>query len=162
MNLCRSLQVASLERFMLPDDPEFEQKAADVIGLYLNPPQHAAVFCVDEKTAIQALDRLDPVLPLVARPRRTPWLRVPPPRHALAVCRPEHEDRRVHGQTVPRHTSEDFVDFLGDVAHDATGRREIHVILDNLSAHKTKARAGVSRWRIRRCGCTSRRPIRPG
>jgi hypothetical protein len=41
-----------------------EKKAADIIGLYLNPPQHAAVFCVDEKTAIQALDRLDPVLPL--------------------------------------------------------------------------------------------------
>jgi len=53
-----------LERYLASDDPEFETKAADVIGLYLNPPQHAAVFCVDEKTAIQALDRLDPVLPL--------------------------------------------------------------------------------------------------
>ena len=49
---------------MSSNDPEFESKAADIIGLYLNPPQHAAVFCVDEKTAIQALDRLDPVLPL--------------------------------------------------------------------------------------------------
>jgi hypothetical protein len=49
---------------MASDDPDFETKAADVIGLYLAPPQHAAVFCVDEKTAIQALDRLDPVLPL--------------------------------------------------------------------------------------------------
>ena len=53
-----------LERYMASDDPDFETKAADVIGLYLAPPQHAAVFCVDEKTAIQALDRLDPVLPL--------------------------------------------------------------------------------------------------
>jgi transposase len=53
-----------LERYMASDDPDFETKAADVIGLYLNPPQHAAVFCVDEKSAIQALDRLDPVLPL--------------------------------------------------------------------------------------------------
>src|SRR5215468_7666977 len=44
------------------NDPEFESKAADIIGLYMNPPQHAAVFCVDEKTAIQALYRLDPVL----------------------------------------------------------------------------------------------------
>jgi len=49
---------------MASDDPEFESKAADIIGLYLNPPRHAGVFCVDEKTAIQALDRLDPVLPL--------------------------------------------------------------------------------------------------
>src|SRR5262249_503671 len=49
-----------MERYMASDDPDFETKAADCIGLYLNPPQHAAVFCVDEKSAIQALDRLDP------------------------------------------------------------------------------------------------------
>ena len=47
-----------LERYMASDDPDFESKAADIIGLYLNPPRHAAIFCVDEKTAIQALDRL--------------------------------------------------------------------------------------------------------
>jgi len=58
------LQPHRLERYLTSNDPEFEAKAADVIGLYLNPPAHAAVFCVDEKTAIQALDRLDPVLPL--------------------------------------------------------------------------------------------------
>lgn len=58
------LQPHRLERYMLSNDPAFEAKAADIIGLYLNPPQHAAVFCVDEKTAIQALDRLDPVLPM--------------------------------------------------------------------------------------------------
>src|SRR5947199_128535 len=49
-----------LERYMASDDPDFEAKAADIIGLYLNPPQHAAVFCVDEKTAIQALDLSGP------------------------------------------------------------------------------------------------------
>ena len=53
-----------LERYMASNDPQFEAKAADIIGLYLNPPQHAAVFCVDEKTAIQTLDRKDLVLPL--------------------------------------------------------------------------------------------------
>src|SRR5713226_57624 len=53
-----------IELYMASDDPDFELKAADIIGLYVKPPQHAAVFCVDEKTAIQALDRLDPVLPL--------------------------------------------------------------------------------------------------
>ena len=53
-----------LEGYLASNDPNFEAKAADVIGLYLNPPAHAAVFCVDEKTAIQALDRKDPVLPL--------------------------------------------------------------------------------------------------
>ncbi len=52
------------ERYILSDDPQFEEKAADVIGLYLNPPQHVVVFAADETTAIQALDRLDPVLTL--------------------------------------------------------------------------------------------------
>ena len=53
-----------LERYMASNDPAFEQKAATIIGLYLNPPQNAAIFCVDEKSAIQALDRLDRRLPL--------------------------------------------------------------------------------------------------
>jgi hypothetical protein len=53
-----------LERYMASNDPQFETKAADVIGLHLNPSAHTAVFCADEKIAIQALDRLDPVLPL--------------------------------------------------------------------------------------------------
>jgi hypothetical protein len=58
------LQPHRSRSYMASDDPEFEEKAADVIGLYLDPPVHAAVFSVDEKSAIQALDRLDPVLPL--------------------------------------------------------------------------------------------------
>ena len=58
------IQPHRLRRYMASTDPEFEEKAADVIGLYLKPPLNAAVFCVDEKSAIQALDRLDPVLPL--------------------------------------------------------------------------------------------------
>jgi hypothetical protein len=60
----RSLDRISGQYDMQSDDPDFESKAADIIGLYVNPPDHAAVFAVDEKTAIQALDRLDPVLPL--------------------------------------------------------------------------------------------------
>ena len=58
------LKPQRLDRYMASNDPDFERKAADIIGLYVNPPAHAAVFCVDEKTAIQALDRKDPVLPL--------------------------------------------------------------------------------------------------
>ena len=59
-----SLTPHRIDRYMASKDPDFETKAADILGLYLHPPQHAAVFCVDEKTAIQALDREDPVLPL--------------------------------------------------------------------------------------------------
>jgi transposase len=57
------LQLRRLDHYMASKDPEFETKAADIIGLYMNPPQHAAAFCVDEKTAIQALDRLDRCCP---------------------------------------------------------------------------------------------------
>jgi transposase len=123
---------------MVSDDPDFERKAADVIGLYLNPPQHAAVFCVDEKTAIQALDRLDPVLPL-SRGRTE--------RHGFEYYRHgtlslyaalDTKTGRVHGKTPARHTSADFVDFLGEVVAQCRPRQEIHIILDNLSAHKTQ------------------------
>lgn len=132
------LQPHRLERYMLSDDPQFEAKAADVIGLYLNPPQHAVVFAADEKTAIQALDRLDPVLPL--SPGRAE-------RHGFEYYRHgtlslyaalNTTTGEIIGQTVPRHTSEAFVDFLGDVVATQPRRREIHVIVDNLSAHKTK------------------------
>ena len=139
------LQPHRFERYMLSDDPQFEQKAADMIGLYLNPPQHAAVFAADEKTAIQALDRLDPVLPL--SPGRAERHGFEYYRHGTLSLYAALNTKtgEIIGQTVPRHTSEAFVDFLGDMRRDATARREIHVIVDNLSAHKTKARAGVSR-----------------
>jgi transposase len=127
-----------LERYMVSDDPEFETKAADIIGLYLNPPQHAAVFCVDEKTAIQALDRLDPVLPL--SPGRVE-------RHGFEYYRHgtlslyaalDTATGRVHGKTAARHTSQDFITFLNEVVALCPPRQKIHIILDNLSAHKTK------------------------
>jgi transposase len=127
-----------LERYMVSDDPEFETKAADIIGLYLNPPQHAAVFCVDEKTAIQALDRLDPVLPL--SPGRVE-------RHGFEYYRHgtlslyaalDTATGRVHGKTTARHTSQDFITFLKGVVDLCPPRQKIHIILDNLSAHKTK------------------------
>jgi transposase len=127
-----------LERYMASDDPDFERKAADVIGLYLHPPQHAAVFCVDEKTAIQALDRLDPVLPL--SPGRAERHGFEYQRHGTLSLYAAFNTRSgaVLGKTVERHTSAEFVAFLTDlVAHQPKGQ-EIHVILDNLSAHKTR------------------------
>jgi transposase len=133
------LQPHRFERYMASDDPDFETKAADVIGLYLNPPQHAAVFAVDEKTAIQALDRLDPVLPL--SPGRAERHGFEYYRHGTLSLFAALDTRsgEVLGQTVARHTSVAFVEFLGDlVASQPTGR-EIHVIADNLSTHKTQA-----------------------
>jgi transposase len=128
-----------LERYMASNDPNFEAKAADIIGLYLNPPQHAAVFCVDEKTAIQALDRLDPVLPL--SPGRAERHGFEYYRHGTLSLYAALDTKtgRVMGKTAARHTSQEFVSFLGQVVADCRPQQEIHIILDNLSAHKTQA-----------------------
>src|ERR1700739_3061209 len=126
-----------LERYMTSDDPDFECKAADIIGLYLNPPRHAAVFCVDEKTAIQALDRLDPVLPL--SPGRAERHGFEYHRHGTLslYAALDTASGRVHGKTAAPHTSREFVAFLKEVVSLCPRRKQIHIILDNLSAHKT-------------------------
>lgn len=127
-----------MERYMASDDPEFATKAADVLGLYLKPPQHAAVFCVDEKTAIQALDRLDPVLPF--SPGRLERHGFEYRRHGTLSLYAALDTKTgsVLGRTAERHTSEEFVAFLSDLIASQPEGQEIHVILDNLSAHKSK------------------------
>ena len=133
------LQPHRLERYVTSPDPDFERKAADILGLYLRPPAHAAVFCVDEKTAIQALDRLDPVLPL--SPGRAERHGFEYMRHGTLSLYAALEvgTGHVEGHTVARHTSAAFVAFLDQVLATQPQRREIHVICDNLSAHKTRA-----------------------
>jgi len=137
------LQPHRLEHYVASRDPDFEQKAADVIGLYLNPPEHAIVFCIDEKTSIQALDRRDPVLPLSpGRAERHGFEYI---RHgALSLYAAlEVGTGRIEGMTAARHTSQEFVSFLDRVVATQSPRREIHLIVDNFSAHKTKA---VTAW----------------
>jgi transposase len=126
-----------LDRYKASDDPDFEQKATDIIGLYLNPPQHAAVFCVDEKTAIQALDRTDRCLPL--SPGRAERHGFEYRRHGTLSLYAAFNTKtgKVLGKTAASHTSEEFVSFLGDVVDSCPPKQEIHIILDNLSAHKT-------------------------
>ena len=127
-----------MKRYMASNDPAFEEKAADVIGLYINPPQHAAVFCLDEKTAIQALDRLVPVLPL--SPGRLE-------RHGFEYFRHgtlslyaalDVKSGRVLGHPAARSTSEEFVAFLAELVATQPRGRQIHIIADNHSAHKSK------------------------
>ncbi len=105
----------------------------------MNPPQHAAVFCVDEKSAIQALDRLDPVLPL--SPGRAE-------RHGFEYYRHgtlslyaalDVKTGKVEGRTARRHTSAEFIQFLSRLLDKTRWAKEIHIVLDNLSAHKTQA-----------------------
>lgn len=132
------VQPHRIERYIASNDPDFEAKAADIIGLYVNPPQHAAVFCVDEKTAIQALDRLDPVLPL--SPGRAERHGFEYYRHGTLSLYAALNTKtgEVLGKTATRHTSAEFVAFLSDLVTHQPRRREIHIIADNLSAHKTQ------------------------
>jgi transposase len=132
------LQPHRLERYMRSTDPAFERKAAEIIGLYLNPPQHAAVFCIDEKAHIQALDRLDPVLPM--SPGRAERHGFEYYRHGTLSLSAALDPRTgaVVGQTTARHTSAEFVQFLTTVVATQPARRAIHIILDNFAAHKTK------------------------
>ena len=140
---------------MASNDSEFESKAAEIIGLYLHPPQHAAVFCVDEKTAIQALDRKDPVLPL--SPGRAE-------RHGFEYYRHgtlslyaafNAETGEVLGKTAARHTSAEFVAFLADIVANQARGKEIRVIADNLSAHKSALVKDFLAARIQKFACTS-------
>ena len=132
------LQPHRMRRYMARDDPEFHKKATDVIGLYRKPPTNAVVFCVDEKTAIQALDRLDPVLPLSAGRAE---------RHGFEYFRHgtlslyaalNTQTGEVLGKTTGQHTSAEFVAFLTELVSGQPKSGEIHVIVDNLSAHKTE------------------------
>ena len=142
MMVARTWQKAGLkphrvDRYLASKDADFEKKAADIIGLYVKPPQHAAIFCVDEKTAIQALDRKDPVLPM--SPGRAE-------RHGFEYYRHgtlslfaafDTQTGKVLGKTVSRHTSQEFVAFLQDLMVHQPNHQEIHIILDNISIHKT-------------------------
>jgi len=132
------LKPQRIERYMASNDPDFEKKAADIIGLYLNPPAHAAVFCVDEKTHIQALDRKDPVLPL--SPGRAERHGFEYFRHGTLSLYAAFNTKtgEVLGKTAERHTSAEFIAFLTDIVINQPRGKEIHVIADNLSAHKSK------------------------
>ena len=147
---------------MASNDPDLETKAADIIGLYLDPPRHAAVFRLNEKTAIQVLDRRDRVLP--PSPGRVE-------RHGLESKRNgtlslyaalNIQTGEVQGKTTARHTSQDFVGFLAEVVVTCEPDQDIHVILDNLSAHKTKTVAAFLDEHPNVTRCTSPRRTRRG
>jgi transposase len=137
------VQPHRVERFKLSNDPQFEAKVRDVVGLYLNPPDYALVLCVDEKSQIQALDRTAPILPL---------------RPGLPEC--QTHDYRRHGTTTlfaafnilngkvigacqEPHRSPEFIRFLNHLERELPPDQEVHLIMDNYSTHKS---AEVQRW----------------
>ena len=134
------------DTFKLSDDPQFIDKVRDVVGIYMNPPDHAVVLCVDEKTGIQALDRTRPILPM----------------------RPGQIERRTHdyvrhgtidlfaalnlatGEVISRfdkqHRAVEFIKFLDQINDAVPADLDVHVIIDNASTHKTPA---VKKWLLR-------------
>lgn len=125
-----------ISRFKISNDPQFVEKLEDVVGLYLNPPENAVVFCVDEKSSIQALDRTQPGLPL--KKGRASTMTHDYKRHgtstlfaALNVFSGE-----VIGECKQRHRHQEFLSFLKTVNEQAPEGKELHVIVDNYSTHK--------------------------
>jgi len=137
-----ALQPHRVETFKFTTDPDAERKIRDIVGLYLNPPSHAVVLSLDEKTQIQALNRTQPLLPL--RPglpaRQTHDYR----RNGLTslYAALEVASGSVIGECRERHTGVDFVGFLARVQRSYPGQ-ELHVIIDNSSTHTTPA---VREW----------------
>ena len=142
-----SLQPHRSETFKLSADPYFVDKVRDIVGLYVDPPQHALVLCVDEKSQVQALDRTQPLLPL--RPgqveRRTHDYKRNGTTSLFAAL--DVATGRVIGQCYRRHRSAEFRKFLDHVEANVPPDLEIHIVMDNYSTHKSKA---VRDWFARR------------
>jgi len=125
-----------IETFKLSKDKHFFEKLEDVVGLYLNPPDKALVFCFDEKSQIQALDRTRPVLPLapgVPAKQTHDYIR-----HgtttlfaALSML-----DGTVIGECMPRHRHQEFIKFLNKLNEETPEGKELHLIVDNYATHK--------------------------
>ena len=137
------LQPHRVTRFKLSTDPHFVAKLRDIVGLYLRPPEKAVVFCVDEKSGIQALDRTRPVLPLQPRiPERQTHDYI---RHGTTCLYAALRllDGVVLGACRPKRDTKEFVRFLSRMEASTAADHDIHVILDNLSTHKSPP---VQRW----------------
>ena len=137
------LQPHRTKTFKLSPDPLLIDKVRDIVGLYLNPPQHAAVFCVDEKPQIQALDRTAPLLPL--RPGQAERRTHDYKRHGTTsrFAALEVKTGHVLGQIRRRHRAIEFRAFLTALDVQVPADLDVHVIMDNDGTHKT---ALIRRW----------------
>ena len=129
------LQPHRVETFKFSEDPEFGAKLADVVGLYLDPPERALVLCVDEKSQIQALNRTQPILPM--RPGLPARMTHDYERNGTTslFAALDVASGKVHGRCFSRHTHAEFIAFLDSIAKRFP-RREIHLICDNYGTHK--------------------------
>jgi putative transposase len=123
-------------------DAEFESKMLNIVGLYMNPPENALVLSVDEKTQIQALDRTQPLLPLkVGQPKRLTTTYKRNGTVALLAALSVHKGE-VTARTVDKNNAQNFLSFLKEL-YRKYPRKQLHVIVDNLTVHKHKT---VAEW----------------
>lgn len=140
------LQPWRSESFKLSSDPLFVDKVKDLVALYLDPPERAAVFCVDEKSQIQALNRYQPVLPMMpATPERRSHDYV---RHGTTslFAALNLATGHVIGSLHRRHRAAEFKQFLCRIDDEVPAELEIHLVLDNYGTHKTPE---IQRWLLR-------------
>lgn len=134
------------ETFKLSPDPLFIEKVHDVVGLYLDPPEHAIVLCVDEKSQVQALERTQPVLPMrFGQVERRTWDYV---RHGTTTLFAALDTATGHviGSLHRRHRTREFLEFLKKIDADVPDHLGVHLVLDNYTTHKTEK---VKRWLLR-------------
>jgi transposase len=146
------LQPHRLETFKLSTDPDFVAKVRDVVGLYVSPPEHALVLCVDEKSQIQALDRSQPMLPM--RPGQAARRSHDYKRHGVTslFAALDIATGKVIGQCFPRHRADEFRKFLDEIEANVPSDLDIHLVMDNYATHKTPLIrawfAKRSRWHV--------------
>lgn len=141
------LQPHRTEAFKLSSDPQFIEKVRDIVGLYLSPPEHTLVLCVDEKSQIQALDRTRPLLPM--RPGQVERRTHDYMRHGTTTLFAALDARtgQVIGQCQRRHRSLEFRRFLDTIDAAVPAHLDVHLIMDNYGTHKT---ALIHRWLAKR------------
>jgi transposase len=141
------LQPHRLETFKLSTDPDFVAKVRDVVGLYVSPPAHAIVLCVDEKSQIQALDRSQPMLPM--RPGQPARRSHDYKRHGTTslFAALDIATGRVIGKCYGRHRAIEFRKFLDEIEAAVPTDLDVHLVIDNYATHKAPT---VRNWLNRR------------
>jgi transposase len=129
--------------FKLSNDPYFVEKVKDIVGLYLNPPDKALVFSVDEKSQIQALDRMQPGLPMTQGHRSTMTHDYKRYGTTTLFAALNILDGTVLGECMAKHRQSEFLKFLRRIDKETPGGYDLHLIVDNYSSHKG---AKVTRW----------------
>ena len=138
-----NLQPHRVETFKLSNDPQFIEKLVDVVGLYLRPPEHALVLCVDEKSQIQALDRTQPSLPL--KKGRCGTMTHDYKRYGVTTlfAALHVAEGRLIGKCFKRHRHQEFLEFLKLIDQQTPPELDLHLIVDNYATHK---HARVQAW----------------